>query len=61
MWTRGRLRRQHTAAPVPHVMYDGRKGALRGAGAVPLNLPRPVIAMDPSDPRTWTRPVRRTT
>lgn len=61
MWTRGRLRRQHTAAPVPHVMYDGRKGMLRGAGAVPLNLPRPSIAADPSDPRTWTRPVRRTT
>jgi hypothetical protein len=42
-------------------MYDGRKGMLRGAGAVPLNLPRPSIAADPSDPRTWTRPVRRTT
>jgi hypothetical protein len=60
MWTRGRLRRQHTPAPVPHVAYDSRKGAIRGAGAVPFNLPRPVIAMDPTDKRTWTRAVRWT-
>jgi hypothetical protein len=60
MWTRGRLTHTHLPAPVPHVAYDGRKGALRGAGAVPLNLPVPVVMMDPSDKRTWTRPVRWT-
>lgn len=60
MFTRGKLRRQHVAAPVPHVAFDTRKGFLRGAGAVPLNLVRPVIAMDPSDQKTWTRPVRWT-
>lgn len=59
MWTRGRLRRVHTP-PHPHVWVDTRQGALRGSGAIPLNLPRPVIEMDPSDQRTWTRPVRWT-
>lgn len=59
MWTRGRLRRVHTP-PVPHVFTDTRQGALRGSGAVPLNLPPLVVAMDPSDKRTWSRPVRWT-
>lgn len=59
MWTRGRLIRYHTA-PFPHVFRDTRQGALQGSGAVPLNLPLPVIEMDPSDKRTWTRPVRWT-
>jgi hypothetical protein len=60
MWTRGRLRRIHTA-PVPHVWLDTRQGALQGAGAIPLKLPPPSVAMDPSDKRTWTRTVRFTT
>lgn len=59
MWTRGRLRRIHTP-PVPHVWRDTRQGALQGSGAIPLNLPPAVIAMDPSDKRTWTRVVRFT-
>jgi hypothetical protein len=58
MWTRGRLRRIHTP-PVPHVWRDTR--TLQGSGAIPFNLPPLSVAMDPSDKRTWSRPVRFTT
>lgn len=60
MWTRGRLRRYHTP-PVPHVFVDNRTRTLNGSGDVfPLHLPPLAVAMDPSDKRTWTRPVRWT-
>jgi hypothetical protein len=46
--------------PAPASPYVG----LRRGGAQPLYLPHPrtggAQAMDPSDPRTWLRPVRFT-
>lgn len=60
MWTRGRLRRTHTP-PVPHVWMDDRTAQLETSGDVfPLRLPPMAVAMDPSDKRTWRRPVRWT-
>lgn len=62
MFTRGRLVRHRWGRAgigmgVPHV-HGWRNGMVVGAGAVPLVLPPPVVMMDPSDRRTWTRPVR---
>lgn len=59
MFTRGRLRHSHIP-PVPHVWHDPRQGALQGSGPIPFRLPPFIPAMDPSDKRTWTRPVRWT-
>lgn len=59
MWTRGRLRRYHVPAPVPHVPNPLPPGVIP-AGAVIFAPPPLITAMDPSDKRTWRRPVRWT-
>ena len=37
-----------------------REGAILTGGEFGLSLPPTVVMMDPSDPRTWRRPVRWT-
>lgn len=63
MWTRGDLQRNWgvhddgiTVAPE---VAPARPAVIRG-GPVSLNLPAVNTPMDPSDPRTWRRPVRFT-
>lgn len=65
MWTRGAVTRAGwgTTGSMPTVPEDttGRTGeAMLRAGFLPLLLPPPVVMHDPSDPTTWTVPVRWT-
>lgn len=48
-----------TGTAIPHIP-GWRKGAIVGAGEVPMLLPPPVVMMDPSNRATWTQPVRWT-
>lgn len=59
MFTRRHVTRAHVPHPVPHVP-GWRAGAIQGAGEVRFIPPPPVVMMDPSDKRTWRRPVRWT-
>lgn len=63
MWTRGSVTRQWgtagTGREVPQVA-GWRQGIVVRGGVLPVILPPPVPAMDPSDPTTWTVPVRWT-
>lgn len=57
MWTRGAITRPDPTPPRPPVP---RAGVIADGGMVPVVLPPPTIALDPSDPTTWTVPVRWT-
>lgn len=41
-------------------LHGWRSGLMIRGGAAPIILPPPVVMMDPSDPTTWTTPVRFT-
>lgn len=67
MFTRGRLAHPYTpddtARPSPAAAAAAAvrtPGPLVTSAAPPLRLPPPVIPLDPSDPATWTVPVRYT-
>lgn len=63
MWTRGEVRRTWGVSgigmTVPQV-NSWRRGIVIRSGAIPVVLPPPAVALDPSDRRTWTVPVRFT-
>lgn len=72
MWTRGRLRRTYSdARPDPGMLVSSNvpagawfRGRLHTGGVEGLRLPPGGtgfgFAHDPSDPKTWRRPVRWT-
>lgn len=57
MWTRGAITRPD---PTPYPPPVPREGVVADGGTLPVLLPPPTIAHDPSDPTTWTVPVRWT-
>lgn len=62
MWTRGTLTHQYTTAATARPV--GRTGAglvpMQRGGSPSVALPPPVVMHDPSDPTTWSVPVRWT-
>lgn len=66
VWTRGPIERTWGSGELGGVglaVPDDpawRSGMLVRGGALPVILPPPVIMHDPSDPATWTQPVRWT-
>lgn len=63
LFTRGTLRRNWGLGPhgvtVSPEVYPPRP-PLHRTGAPSLNLPPTHVAMNPADPKTWSRPVIRT-
>lgn len=64
LWTRGNLTRTwgvHDTGITTHPAAGWNPGPLLRGGPISILLPPAKIEMDPSDPRTWQRPVRYTT